>query len=244
MFAHYKWQLALYWLMLAGLIVFGIFVCWDRGLITIVLETDQSRVSSVIACVFLVGTFHCCTRAIYVSTQINQLRDLEKIKQHPNFVSGDANKRKLLITNSGVSSHSISLSYLAQSNILDSTSTKSHSNPSALLDILISKAKNSHDTGWFMVDVLVKLGLLGTIIGFILMLASVSVSDDMDVAGLQNIIKSMSNGMGTALYTTLTGLVASMILAIQYLLVERGSDCLIERSIQLALDFSNSENSA
>jgi biopolymer transport protein ExbB/TolQ len=65
----------------------------------------------------------------------------------------------------------------------------------------------------------------------------------MDVASLKSIIKSMSNGMGTALYTTLTGLVASMILAIQYLLVERGSDCLIERSIQLAIDFSNPEDS-
>ena len=95
-----------------------------------------------------------------------------------------------------------------------------------------------------MVDVLIKLGLLGTIIGFILMLASVSVTDNMDVASLQSIIKNMSSGMGTALYTTLTGLVASMILAIQYLLVERGSDCLIERSIQLVLDFSNFETSA
>jgi hypothetical protein len=243
MFARYKWQLAFYWLMLSGLIVFGIFVCWDNGLVTIVLGTDQSKISFVIASVFIAGTFHCCARAIYVSTQINQLRVLEKIKRHPDFASGNPSRRRLLINNSGVSNRSISLSYLAQSNILDINSKTSLSNPSALLDILTSKAKNSHDTGWFMVDILIKLGLLGTIIGFIFMLASVSVTDSMDVASLKSIIKSMSNGMGTALYTTLTGLVASMILAIQYLLVERGSDCLIERSIQLAIDFSNPEDS-
>jgi hypothetical protein len=194
--------------------------------------------------VFLAGTLHCCTRASYVSAQINQLIDLEKIKQHPKFASGGPDQRKLLINNSCVSGSSISFSYLLQSDVLNINSTVCPNSSSASLDILISKAKNSHDTGWFMVDVLIKLGLLGTIIGFILMLASVSVTDNMDIASLQSVIKSMSNGMGTALYTTLTGLVASMILAIQYLLVERGSDCLIERSIQLVLDFSNSENSA
>ena len=244
MFARYKWQLVLYWLMLSGLIVFGIFVCWDSGLVTVLIQTDQSKISFVIAFVFLVGTFHCYTRAIYVSAQINQLIDLEKIKQQPNFASDNVHQRKLLINNSGVSSRSISFAYLLQSNTLDINSTASSNSSPAALDILISKAKNSHDTGWFMVDLLIKLGLQGTIIGFILMLASVSVTDSMDVTSLQTIIKSMSNGMGTALYTTLAGLVASMILVIQYLLIERGSDCLIERSIQLALDFSSSENSA
>ena len=244
MFARYKWQLVLYWLMLFGLIIFGIFVCWDRGIVAIVLHSDQSKVSFVIAFVFLAGTLHSFNRAYYVSVQINQLIQLEKIKQHPKFASADPNERKLMINDSGVLSLSISLSYLRQSKVVDTNNRVSQTNATPALDILISKAKNSHDTGWFMVDVLIKLGLLGTIIGFILMLASVSVTDNMDVASLQSIIKSMSNGMGTALYTTLTGLVASMILAIQYLLIERGSDCLIERSIQLGLDFSDFDHSA
>ena len=107
MFAQYKWQLVLYWLMLSGLIVFGSFVCWDSGLVTIVLQTDQSKISFVIAFVFLVGTFHCYTRAIYVSAQINQLIDLEKIKQHPKFASGGPDQRKLLINNSCVSDLSL-----------------------------------------------------------------------------------------------------------------------------------------
>lgn len=242
MFARYKWQLVMYWLILFGLIAFGVFVCWDHGLITIILHSDQSRISFVIAFVFLAGTLHCFARVHYISSETNCLIGLEKIKHHPKFASSDFSERKLLIKSSNVPNSSISLSYLRLSSVFDLNDRLSQTNSNTALDILISKAKNSHDTGWFMVDVLIKLGLLGTIIGFILMLASVSVTDNMDVASLQIIIKNMSNGMGTALYTTLTGLVASMILAIQYLLVERGSDRLIERSIQLSLDFSDSEN--
>jgi biopolymer transport protein ExbB/TolQ len=128
------------------------------------------------------------------------------------------------------------MTYVRQSGALEPSASSDQSHSNLALDVLVSKAKNSLDVGWFVVDILIKLGLLGTIIGFILMLASVSVSDNMDVTGLQSIIKNMSTGMGTALYTTLAGLLASILLALQYLLIERGSDALIEGSVNLSLE--------
>ena len=85
-----------------------------------------------------------------------------------------------------------------------------------------------------MVDVLLKLGLVGTIIGFILMLGSIADTSSLDVNTMQKVLRQMSSGMGTALFTTLAGLVASMLLGLQYLLADKSADELIRRSIVIA----------
>jgi len=91
-----------------------------------------------------------------------------------------------------------------------------------------SKLKSPHDIGWFTADIMIKMGLLGTIVGFILMLDSVANITDFDVTTMQKILSYMSSGMGTALYTTLTGLVCSMLAATQYLMLDRSADELID----------------
>ena len=70
--------------------------------------------------------------------------------------------------------------------------------------------------GWFAADNVLKLGLLGTIIGFILMLAPISKLSGYDAASLQAALGEMSAGMAVALYTTLTGLVANLLLRLQF----------------------------
>ncbi|MCH1541565.1 MAG: MotA/TolQ/ExbB proton channel family protein [Alphaproteobacteria bacterium] len=70
--------------------------------------------------------------------------------------------------------------------------------------------------GWFAADSVLKIGLLGTIIGFILMLAPIGELTSFDAASLQNALAAMSAGMAVALYTTLTGLIANIILRFQF----------------------------
>ena len=48
------------------------------------------------------------------------------------------------------------------------------------------------------------------------MLSSLSAIDEMNLSKMNNLLLSMSAGMKVALYTTLTGLVASILLTIQY----------------------------
>jgi len=91
-----------------------------------------------------------------------------------------------------------------------------------------SKLKSPHEIGWFTADAMIKMGLLGTIVGFILMLGSVSNITDFDITTIQKILSHMSSGMGTALYTTLAGLVCSMLAATQYQMLDRSSDDLID----------------
>ena len=70
--------------------------------------------------------------------------------------------------------------------------------------------------GWFAADSVLKLGLLGTIIGFILMLAPISNLSGYDATSIQSALGEMSAGMAVALYTTLTGLVANLLLRLQF----------------------------
>ena len=81
---------------------------------------------------------------------------------------------------------------------------------------------------------LVKLGLLGTVIGFILMLRSVMAIESFNIEDAQSMLGAMTVGMGVALNTTMIGLVCSMLLGMQYLLVDRGADRLIAEAVFVA----------
>jgi len=72
-----------------------------------------------------------------------------------------------------------------------------------LMQVYESRLKSSHDMGWFVSELMIKLGLLGTIIGFILMMSSVTNITDFDITAMQEILQKMSTGMGMALYSTL-----------------------------------------
>ena len=87
--------------------------------------------------------------------------------------------------------------------------------------------------GWFAADAVLKLGLLGTIIGFILMLAPISKLSGYDAASLQAALGEMSAGMAVALYTTLTGLVANLLLRLQFQIL---SDAMQEYLLELGRD--------
>ena len=71
-----------------------------------------------------------------------------------------------------------------------------------------------------IVDILLKLGLTGTVIGFILMLLPIGEINDFDTQIIQQLLSKMSGGMAVALYTTLTGLITSIFLRLQYFLLD------------------------
>ena len=72
------------------------------------------------------------------------------------------------------------------------------------------------DIGWFVSDMLLTLGMIGTVAGFIYMLdTSFSEMDPQNVISMQGVLAKMSAGMSTALYTTAAGLVCSLLLKLQ-----------------------------
>jgi hypothetical protein len=115
--------------------------------------------------------------------------------------------------------------YLIKRNELEKTQS--------LYNLLEDELSNRHSIGYLIVDILLKLGLTGTVIGFILMLLPIGEIKDFDPQILQNLLSTMSGGMAVALYTTLTGLVTSMLLKFQYFL--------LDSSLSQSLNHLNSE---
>lgn len=70
--------------------------------------------------------------------------------------------------------------------------------------------------GWFIAESMMALGMIGTVVGFLLMLGTAFGNIDVnDTESLQIALTSMATGMSTALYTTLTGLVCSLLIKVQ-----------------------------
>ena len=79
------------------------------------------------------------------------------------------------------------------------------------------------DVGWFVAESCLALGMVGTVTGFLYMLGTAFENIDItDATTLQDALASMAKGMSTALYTTLTGLIASLIIKVQLVNYEVG----------------------
>tara|TARA_R110000868_G_scaffold30245_1_gene112120 strand:- start:28 stop:477 length:450 start_codon:yes stop_codon:yes gene_type:complete len=74
---------------------------------------------------------------------------------------------------------------------------------------------------WFGSEIMVTLGMIGTVAGFLIMLNTAFT--DLDVNNIKNVQEAISNmaiGMSTALVTTLVGLVCATIIKIQMMIYE------------------------
>jgi hypothetical protein len=75
--------------------------------------------------------------------------------------------------------------------------------------------------GWFLAETCLALGMIGTVAGFLIMLISAFADINIgDTESMQAVLASMALGMGTALYTTLVGLVSSLFIKSQLVNLE------------------------
>jgi hypothetical protein len=102
-----------------------------------------------------------------------------------------------------------------------------------LLEAFEADLRRGQEFGWFVADLLLSLGLLGTVIGFILMLAPISGLDTTDESAIKGALAAMSGGMAVALYTTLAGLVGGMLLKVQGFLLDGAVQELVGRTTRL-----------
>ena len=92
---------------------------------------------------------------------------------------------------------------------------------------LFNYRKTYTDTklGWFCGEIMFSLGMIGTLIGFVLVFGDALAHIDLEnQANKVQIIADMGIGISTAIYTTLAGLVGSVLLWIQLINLEYGID--------------------
>tara|TARA_Y100000590_G_C15475294_1_gene921825 strand:+ start:56 stop:508 length:453 start_codon:yes stop_codon:yes gene_type:complete len=75
---------------------------------------------------------------------------------------------------------------------------------------------NDINVGWFIAESCLALGMIGTVTGFLIMLGEAFKNIDVsNTVTLQNALSTMAVGMSTALYTTLIGLISSLLIKVQ-----------------------------
>ena len=172
-----------------GVIIFFTYLIFDLGLLSLIIASDQSKISLIILALYYLATAHWYYLSFLLDKEIEGL----------NFE--DASSSVLLSK----------LKYFDGNDQQKSTN---------YLSILEDELANRHALGYMIVDILLKLGLTGTVIGFILMLLPIGEIKDFDPQIIQQLLSKMSGGMAVALYTTLTGLVTSTLLKLQYFLLD------------------------
>ena len=83
-------------------------------------------------------------------------------------------------------------------------------------DLDVNKNRKEMDVGWFIAESCLALGMVGTVTVFLFMLGTAFENIDVTNAQtLQDALAMMARGMSTALYTTLIGLISSLIIKVQ-----------------------------
>ena len=172
-------------LLLLVLIIFGVWILDERGLLAVVLEGYKSQISTVIACLWIISSIYW----LYLSKIISDERN--------SFENMEFKNKKLLVSRFF-------------------NSLKKNEDKDVLINAFESEFEKKISYGVVASDVALKLGLLGTIIGFILMLKPIADLNSTSPEDLKMALSSMSSGMAVALYTTLTGLIVSTLLRIQF----------------------------
>jgi hypothetical protein len=96
----------------------------------------------------------------------------------------------------------------------------------AALQRLAEHTHGPHETAWWFAGAAIKLGLLGTVVGFMVMSLQIGRMPSFDFDQVQVLLKRMTEGMAIALYTTLAGLIANLGLGFQLMLLDRQADAL------------------
>lgn len=88
-----------------------------------------------------------------------------------------------------------------------------------------NKLSTFYDTPWFVADSAMAVGMVGTVLGFIMMLGSSFVNiDPGNIDSMRLVITEMAAGMSTALLTTLTGLISSLFIKTQVMIQEHKNE--------------------
>ena len=210
------------WLMFTGVCVFGSVLAWHYGLFQLMLASDKTYISAIIVCLYLATCVHCFVRTITISRELDVARQVAALVGQG--VSNFSVVGQNVVTSEGTRLPAGQVTNHIRNLILKARHQGRHRiDQTLLLRGFADALRGPNQLGSFVSDALMKLGLLGTIIGFILMLAPIAGLDSADRASVKSSMGLMSDGMAVAMYTTLSGLVGSVLLQMQYFLLDEAT---------------------
>ena len=200
---QYKYLLILRYSLINLVGLIFLFVLITQGYVTKAIKADITNMVIVILALFAIGFALAAYRTFWLSRELNY-----------SFL-------KVLPTNS------IAKDFLHSSKKLDASA---RNNLAASLRIKLSSKINYIK---FMANTLVILGLIGTVIGFIIALSGVDGSVSSNPEEVSKMVSTLIQGMSVALYTTLVGSICSVWLNICYQIMSTGANNLLSKIIEL-----------
>lgn len=233
-------RLFLKWLVFAGVLIFTGFLVWRLGLLGLLFSSDKSFLSLFILLIFVGTTLHCAVQTLRISREINLTRRIGEILE--GSTRGKLAKKggEVVLGSKAVLPSCVMSDYITDLMKISSRPASlrkeggGNGDSLGLMESYEKDLKNSSEIGWFLSDLVLKIGLLGTVVGFIIMLSSVSDVSAIDASVMQDILTHMSGGMGVALYTTLTGLICGALLGLQYHFLDRGTESLVAMMVRIS----------
>ncbi len=216
----------LLWMIFTGLSIFAAVLLWRCGLLHLMVTSDRTYISSLIAVLYVITCFHCFWRTRAIAREGEAARRCRAILSTPGAARRlDENARAL--PGGLVSDHIRNLVKKA------AAQASGRIDQTLLLRSLADRLRGSNAFGAFVSDTLMKLGLLGTIIGFIIMLAPIATLDAADKVAMRSSMGLMSDGMAVAMYTTLAGLIGSILVRIQYYMLDAATQRVFSDAVML-----------
>jgi len=221
------------WMIFTGVTLFGFALAWHYGLFQLMAAQDRSGISVFICILYVAISGHCLASIIAVSREINTAHRVRE--QVMNGVKSYRIEGRRVVTNNGTTLPAGRVTDYIRNLVVKAEKQGGgrRLDQTLLLRGLADKLRAPMQFGAFAGDALLKLGLLGTIVGFILMLLPIASLDNFEPTSMKSSMKVMSGGMAVAMYTTLAGLVGSILVKAQYYILDNASAYLFDVTTDL-----------
>lgn len=214
------------WALFIALVALGAVILWDYGFLAYLFESDSSRISFLIIALFAGFSAYCLYVLLmfagelrYVSAVASRLAAPGQGAEAVQVLDADLPASRFLGT------------YFADVRL------KEHLDPGGdrtiLLQSLTSDFRKRTRVGTYGADLLYKLGMLGTVIGFVIMLNSMGDLSNFDVDTLRGALQRMTGGMAVALLTTIAGLVCGILLRAQFNIAEALASAVLQAAVRV-----------
>ena len=192
------------WVLLMALIAVAAVVSYDYGLLNYLFGADKSKITVLIAVLYVAFSGHCLWILVELSREYRRALQIKEMLANtarvPELPRGDG-----LIDR-----------YLADVIRSREHPSEVEGNAHLLMQSLGASFRRRTKVGTYGTDLLYKLGMLGTMVGFVLMLNSMGDLSNFDVDTLRGALQQMIAGMAVSLLTTIAGLIGGILLRLEY----------------------------
>ncbi len=204
--------IGLEWVALGGLLLFAGWLLGARGVWGLLLRSDPTGITLVIIVLFCCATLWCGARSRELQRQRKALK--ATVGAYQRDTGSDLAGIHLGPPSSWAAEYW--------------RGVKSGSGDAdAPLDLLLELTHGPHGTAWWVNGIQLKLGLLGKVIGFSILALNIGQMQNFDPSQSQELLKSLTTGLGVALLTTMVGLVGNILLGLQLTRLDRYADLLV-----------------